>query len=88
MELKTLLTLKEFVGEVEESPEVFLLIGREATESVEVPEEVRPVLKGSFKDVMFVKFRKGQLQMRVCICLYLYLQNLGWTLVWISYWVC
>ena len=49
-ELKNLLTLKEFVEEVEESPEVFLLIGHEATEHVEVPEEVKPVLE-EFRDV-------------------------------------
>ena len=49
-ELKTLLTLKEFIKEVEESPEVFLLIGHEATESVEVPEEVKPILE-EFRDV-------------------------------------
>ena len=44
-ELKTLLTLKEFVEEVKESPEVFLLIGHEASESVEVLEEVKPVVE-------------------------------------------
>jgi len=49
-ELKTLLTLKEFVEEVEESPEVFLLIGREVKDEVEIPEEVKPVLK-EFQDV-------------------------------------
>src|SRR5574338_468041 len=43
-ELKTLLTLKEFVKEVEEEPEVFLLIGHESSE------EVEPVLK-EFDDV-------------------------------------
>ena len=49
-ELKTLLSLKEFVKEVEEEPEVYLLIGRESSEKVEIPEEAKPVLK-EFKDV-------------------------------------
>ena len=44
-ELKTLLSLKEFVKEVEDGSEVFLLIGRESSETVEIPEEVKPVLK-------------------------------------------
>ena len=39
-----------FVEEVKKSPEVFLLIGRETTESVEIPEEVKPVLE-EFRDV-------------------------------------
>ena len=56
-EIEELKTLKEFVGEVEESPEVFLLIGHEATESVEVPEGVKPVLE-EFRDV-FPEVAKG-----------------------------
>lgn len=49
-ELKTSLSLKEFVKEVEDEPEVFLLIGRESSEEVEIPEEVKPVLE-EFEDV-------------------------------------
>ena len=54
-ELKTLLSLKEIVNEVEDEPEVFLLIGRESNEVVEIPEEVNPVLE-EFEDVFPEEF--------------------------------
>ena len=49
-ELKTLSSLKEFIEEVEDGPEVFLLIGRGSSETVKIPEEVKPVLK-EYEDV-------------------------------------
>ena len=53
-----MLTLKEFVEEVEDCPEMFMLIGHEVSESVEIPEEVKPVLK-EFTDVFPEELPKG-----------------------------
>ena len=57
VESTSLLSSKEFVEEVKDSPEMFMLIGYEASEDVEIPEEIRPVLD-EFEDVFPVELPK------------------------------
>ena len=50
MDSTSLLSLKEFVEEVEDSGELYMLIGFESSTDLEIPVEVKPVLK-EFEDV-------------------------------------
>ena len=50
VESTSILSTREFVEEVKDSAELFMLIGYETSEDVEIPAEVRPVLN-EFEDV-------------------------------------